>query len=180
MNIFGVGCAFLNVVADQLLPLLDAHTFLASECGTADDSPDHISCRVRLVSLYALVVLFPLCLVRNINSFVWTSYFAIMAICYSSAIVIKYSVNSMHEHGQNSSIEMVSSDPSGIWKAIPIICFSFNCHLAYVPIFQELRQVRGAKGVRGARRSAQAIYFSGVRALRELRARRAGFHPVSR
>lgn len=128
--IFGVGCAFLNVCADQFLPLLDGNTFLASACpGTDEASTDLIACRWKLVALYAAVVCFPLCLVKNINSFVWTSYFAIVAICYCSIIVIKYGVESLANTtpgNDASKWKMISDQPAYVFKAIPIICFAVS------------------------------------------------------
>lgn len=162
--IFGVGCAFLNVCADQFLPLLDGNTFLASQCpGTDEASTDLLACRWKLVALYAVVVCLPLCMVKNINSFVWTSYFAVVAICYCSSIVIKYGIESLTNESQTGSSKwsMISDQPAYVFKAIPIICFAFNCHLAYVPIFQELKKpIRNVLNMDKVMYGAYAICFT--------------------
>ena len=89
--LLGVGAAFCNVVADQLLPLLaPTGIFLAASCQDGSDDPFmEPQCRWPLLTAYACCLQLPLCLVRDLSLFQFTSYLAVGAIAYNMAVVLK-------------------------------------------------------------------------------------------
>jgi amino acid permease len=132
--LLGVGAAFFNVIADQLLPLLlPAASFLTASCGSAADF-EQPACRGTLIALYAAVIELPLCLVRDLSLFRYTSFFAVGAIAYLVAIVVKYSASAP----PTDWVWVNTEQPLLIFKAIPLVLYAFNCHLAYIPIFNRL------------------------------------------
>jgi hypothetical protein len=122
---------FLSVVSDQLLPIIAGQSFLAD--------------RSTLIICMAGVIGLPLCMLRNINAFVLTSYLAVGSIIYMSVIVVYYAMSLGPEYYYTGTVHLVNPDLAQVFKAIPIICYAFNCHLAYVAIFNELKP-RGADG----------------------------------
>jgi len=130
--VLGCGVAFLSVVSDQISPIIDGHGPLAN--------------RSVLISSLSLTVAFPLCLIRNINAFVLSSIFAIVSILYMSIIVMYYGISLGPSYfNPTGTLHLINPDTAQIFKAIPIICYAFNCHLAYTPIFNELK-ARDADG----------------------------------
>jgi len=131
--ILGVGTAFLNVICDQLLPMLFASGSSLTQ-GCSATSFESFACRWPLVCLYACP-LFLLCLAPNIGKFKFLSTFAVCSICYMVLVVVKYGLTMPHAEW----VWVNTEQPELVFKAIPLIFYAFNCHLAYIPIFQELR-----------------------------------------
>lgn len=133
--LLGVGAAFFNVISDQLLPLLlPAGTFLTAHCSSASDFGTP-ACRGMLIGLYAGVIELPLCLVRDLSFFRFSSGFAVVAIAYQVCVVIKYAVP-LASH--SDWVWVNTEQPLLIFKAVPLVLYAFNCHLAYIPIYQRL------------------------------------------
>ncbi len=132
LYVIGCGVAFLNVIADSI-----------AQSGLTDPS-DWIGHRTNLLSTYAAVVLLPLCLLRHMQSFRFTSAFAVCSIVFMVGVVVRYSV-----------LGLVSGDApaprlfnwsTDIFKALPVVAFAFNCHLTFIPIYKELTpQIRSAR-----------------------------------
>ena len=110
--------------------------------------------RSHLLLVYAACILLPLCLIRRIQSFSFTSTFAVCSIVFMIAVVIRYSILEIAfgKHSQSKD------DPDGgreihyfnwgadLFKALPVVCFAFNCHLSFIPLFHELKpEIRSAK-----------------------------------
>ena len=142
--VLGCGVGFLNVVSDQIEPIIN-------------NNGGPLNHRSVLIIIIASFIALPLCMVRNINDFVWTSYFAVISIIYMACVVISYGIkaevygDSFKNHFVNSSataaqLAVNASDWDKVFKAIPIICYAFNCHLAFIPIFQELRRTDPSTG----------------------------------
>ncbi len=134
--ILGIGAAFLNVIADQLLPLaFPLRLWLTSGC--ADGAPRDFmlpGCRWKLVSIDAAVVELPLCLVRDLSLFRYSSTIAVLSISLMVAVVCKYSLTSP----QADWVWVNTAEPLLIFKAVPLVFLAFNCHLSYIPIFHQL------------------------------------------
>ena len=135
--LLGVGSAFFNVISDQLLPLLaPAHSLLTTSCDGAASDFALASCRWPLITLYACVVELPLCVIRDLSLFRYSSFFAVCAIAYLVVIVCKYAIAAE----PSDWVWVNTAQPLLIFKAVPLVFFAFNCHLAYIPIFNRLHE----------------------------------------
>ena len=135
--LLGVGSAFFNVISDQLLPLLaPAHSLLTTSCDGAASDFALASCRWPLITLYACAVELPLCVIRDLSLFRYSSFFAVCAIAYLVVIVCKYAIAAE----PSDWVWVNTAQPLLIFKAVPLVFFAFNCHLAYIPIFNRLHE----------------------------------------
>ena len=133
----GVGSAFFNVISDQMLPLLaPAHGFLTTSCGGTAGRFALPGCRWPLITLYACALELPLCVVRDLSLFRYSSFFAVCAIAYLVVIVCKYAIAAE----PSDWVWVNTAQPLLIFKAVPLVFFAFNCHLAYIPIFNRLHE----------------------------------------
>ena len=155
--VIGCGVAFLNVISDSIgdSGALQGVSWLTTT---------HESNRSHLLMLYAACILLPLCLIRRIQSFRFTSTFAVFSIFFMIAVVIRYSVLSLT--GRSSQPDQPRSIHYFNWsvqlfKAIPVVCFAFNCHLSFIPLYHELRpEIRSARTMTRVAVGAYAICFS--------------------
>ena len=145
--VIGCGVAFLNVVSDSLT----AAGVLGSSWFATE--------RWHLLLAYAGCILLPLCLVRRIQSFSFTSTFAIFSIVYMIAVVVRYSLleaafgERSAEIGHNGTSVAPRTIRLFNWggevfKALPVVCFAFNCHLAFIPLYHELSRRYARPGPR--------------------------------
>mmetsp|Transcript_36915 Transcript_36915/g.60037 ORF Transcript_36915/g.60037 Transcript_36915/m.60037 type:complete len:525 (+) Transcript_36915:1947-3521(+) len=153
MALFGSKCAafvkwviiVLNVgaasgyilVVKSLLPrslcqLLGGDDSNAIFCESDEDS-DTVALVVTAVIVFFVV--FPLCCLENLSSLRYTSMLAfVFAMFLTTAIVIR-SV----EYNHFTNIKLWPTTPLGIFKALPVFCFSFVCHLNVLPVYDQLR-----------------------------------------
>ena len=158
--VIGCGVAFLNVISDSLgdCGLLDGVSWLTA--ANADN-------RAHVLMLYAGCILLPLCLIRRIQSFRFTSMFAVFSIVYMIGVVIRYSAlflffgkESPQPDGEPREL-LLFNWSADLFKAIPVVCFAFNCHLSFIPLYHELRpDLRSARTMTRVAMGAYAICFS--------------------
>ncbi|GMI02761.1 hypothetical protein TrVE_jg12328 [Triparma verrucosa] len=105
----------------------------------------------RLLQLLGcLCVVFPLSLMKNLQSLSFTSMCAICCVAYLSiVIVIRY------EDGGDGGFEECSLGSGnvvdvafgkGLFTSLPIFCFAFNCQVQFLPIVAELKGGRSENG----------------------------------
>ena len=90
---------------------------------------------VFLVFFFAILVLTPLCLLRNIRSLRYTSLMAIVCVVYLMVLVFFLGVTGHDDDNQNVEVIEFSS---GTILALPIFAFAFSCHMNLTPIQVEL------------------------------------------
>jgi len=98
------------------------------------------------------VIILPLMFVRNIQALWPLATFSVIAIIYTSGVIVVRSAMKLHENGIP---EFVAGNPEPIgsqisWarsstdivKALPIFCFAYNVHTTYPLVFAELNAPR--------------------------------------
>ena len=93
-------------------------------------------------AVIAILVIFPLCLFRNIRFLNWPSLVGVTSCLYISIMtVVVYFIR----NSENKTVTEfdVSHDPTwsafNFFSALPIFCFGYQCHLATVPVYSELK-----------------------------------------
>lgn len=126
LYLFGSCTAYLNIITDQV------YNALLARIGSLDGTPLH-SRAVVLIIITALVIL-PLTLLRSIKQLQVPSSIAVFAILYLAADVISEAASADALAPDTSAIRI----HTGIFAAIPIIAFAYNCHLTYPAVYAEL------------------------------------------
>eukprot|EP00026_Physarum_polycephalum_P007672 Phypoly_transcript_07737.p1 GENE.Phypoly_transcript_07737~~Phypoly_transcript_07737.p1 ORF type:complete len:474 (+),score=61.35 Phypoly_transcript_07737:98-1519(+) len=88
------------------------------------------------VMFLSLVVLFPLCYMRRINSLRHASGIAIGAFLYMSALVV---ISFFVEGETADDLLYVGLSEVDIARSIPIIVYAYTCHTQAIPVYAELR-----------------------------------------
>eukprot|EP00397_Hematodinium_sp_SG-2012_P024584 GEMP01025613.1.p1 GENE.GEMP01025613.1~~GEMP01025613.1.p1 ORF type:complete len:448 (+),score=70.24 GEMP01025613.1:382-1725(+) len=85
-----------------------------------------------LMLLFALVVLVPLSLSRELRAFKHLSWLSFFALCYTALVVVWYSFD---ETGPNVRYAKVDT---GLFRCFSVCIFAYNCHLNVIPVTGEL------------------------------------------
>ena len=137
--IFGSLTAFFVIIADTVTPALQSITGAPHSVWTR---------REVLLSLVAIVVVFPLCLLRSIHALERWSYLAVGIIFAFSMLVIAESVRALKDgsagpdsNDQNpdvaSNVRLVDAQVQ-MFEALPIICLAFTCQTMIFPLWKSL------------------------------------------
>lgn len=131
---FGTMTAYLVIVGDMMSPAIG---LLMG--GTNDDYCDFWAQRQVPITA-ALLLVVPLCILRNIDSLQYTSILAVVSIGYLTTIVVVKSGQSFNDGGLDQ-IETVHffKLSSEIFRAIPIMTLAFTCHMNLFPIITGLK-----------------------------------------
>lgn len=153
----GACIAYVVIIADTLVPILKLGA----------DSPASLLCdRWPWQVLIVGTVIFPLCLLRQMESLKYTSFVALAFILSFTLAVVGVGAYALHdsswrmdrylEHHKNGTIGVcpnrvkecaavptnhIAAFPTSlnILNALPIICFAFLCHMNAFPIRNELK-----------------------------------------
>lgn len=138
--IFGSLTAFFVIIADTITPSLQ---------NIVGNDHSWYTHREFLLTLVAIVIVFPLCLLRSIHALERWSFLAVGIIFGFSLLVIIEAIRSLHNgsagpdsDGNNpdvgANVKLVSGS-WGMFEALPIICLAFTCQTMIFPIWQSLR-----------------------------------------
>ena len=155
----GACVAYIVIIADVLQPI-------ASLGATSESS--HLCSRAMWQTLAAVFIIFPLCMLRRLDSLRYTSLAALGCIV---AFVFAVTVNGLRALAtprlrkewsvpNNSSVNLCNApasassaapgssvklffDSAGVISALPIVCFAFLCHMNMFPVYEELRDRGG-------------------------------------
>jgi len=95
------------------------------------------------------LVIFPLCTLKSLNSLRHTSLLAFVFAVFLTACI---SVRAL-QHGEFCEVRLGPSSALGMFKALPVFCFSFVCHLNVLPVYDQLHS-RTPTMMRGVFRNA--------------------------
>ena len=138
--IFGSLTAFFVIIADTITPSLQ---------NIVGNDHSWYTHREFLLTLVAVVIVFPLCLLRSIHALERWSFLAVGIIFGFSLLVIVEAIRSLHSgsagpdsDGNNPDVAANVKLVSGSWgmfEALPIICLAFTCQTMIFPIWQSLQ-----------------------------------------
>jgi len=144
--IIGSCIAYLNVMRDQ------AHSVLVQvedyrNHTNSTWARDSISTYEKLVPIAAWGICFPLSLIPNMKWFAWPSTLSQGGIVFALGVIIYYSAKDgnvnkdiwayKRENIPGDSIGVTAMD---IFTALPLIAFSFQCHLTYPLVYASLKK----------------------------------------
>ena len=158
----GACVAYIVIIADVLQPI--------ASLGAADEHSPMCS-RALWQALAAVTIIFPLCMLRRLDSLRHTSLVALGCIV---AFVFAVTVNGLRALGDHSlrhawsdgaagTVSNVCSGPdtagllqpgsnvklfpnsAGIISSLPITCFAFLCHMNAFPVYEELKDRGGGR-----------------------------------
>mmetsp|Transcript_7482 Transcript_7482/g.13023 ORF Transcript_7482/g.13023 Transcript_7482/m.13023 type:complete len:519 (+) Transcript_7482:250-1806(+) len=119
----GAASGYILVVKD-LLPESLCQLFGGSFCGND----------TLITGLLVAFIVFPLCTLKNISSLRHTSF---LAFGFAIFLTVAISVRSL-QYGEYCEVKLVPTSVLGAFKALPVFCFSFVCHLNVLPVYDQL------------------------------------------
>ncbi|GAQ84205.1 Transmembrane amino acid transporter family protein [Klebsormidium nitens] len=126
--LFGSCVAYLIIIGDVFQPaaqtLFGASHFLAQ--------------RWVVLSLFAVLVVLPLCLKRTLRSLGVVSSIAPTTLIYLAIAILLYGARRVVVTGGIPDDVVLFGTFTGYCKAAPIVVFAFQCHIQCMPIFSEL------------------------------------------
>ncbi|XP_072024385.1 sodium-coupled neutral amino acid transporter 7-like [Amphiura filiformis] len=127
---FGSCVAYFIVIGDQLDSIL---TFIHGE----DFADFWYMNRKFTISIFAVFIIFPLCIPKNIDFLKYPSSVGVLASFYVCAVIV---VN-YHIYPPPTA-EIITKPQSwmDVFSAIPAICFGFQCHVSSVPVYSSLKK----------------------------------------
>ena len=90
----------------------------------------------------AILLIFPLCLFRNIRFLNWPSLIGVTSCLYISIMTAAVFFMRSSENRTVAEFDVShesSWSPLNFFSALPIFCFGYQCHLATVPVYSELK-----------------------------------------
>ena len=114
--LFGISLSFCIIIGDIAQPLLSEA--LGPEAFLSD--------RANCVGMICLVLVLPLCLLRDISGLTTSSSLAVASVIYVVLLVMTYAI--AYSHMDMSNIVMVG-DLQGSFTSLPIIGFGLGCHI---------------------------------------------------
>uniref|UniRef100_A0A7S4IB43 Amino acid transporter transmembrane domain-containing protein n=1 Tax=Vannella robusta TaxID=1487602 RepID=A0A7S4IB43_9EUKA len=137
---FGSCIAFLVIIGDQFVPIIQE--FLGYDAWYAS--------RWFIISTTTLVIVLPLCLMKEINRLKYSSFLATAMVYYFALMVIYFALmGTVDDTGAQTEPLIDNTVPIASewnWKfslqyfqSIPIICFAFQCHLSIIPIYKAMK-----------------------------------------
>jgi len=139
----GACVIYMDIIGDSFEPVM--HTLLGS-------SPVYfLSDRRLIIIITSCLVIFPLGLLRSVDSLKFTSVLSICAAAYLVSMIVAFWIkNAVHGAAFTAvgvperlfmSFDVVIFFPR-FFLVLPLIAFAFDCHLVAPPIFAELQKPR--------------------------------------
>jgi len=82
-------------------------------------------------------IVFPLCCLENLSSLRHTS---MLAFGFAIFLTFAISFRSIEFSPKYCEVRMLPEDVGGVFRALPLFCFSFVCHLNVLPVYDQLRK----------------------------------------
>ena len=107
--------------------------------------------------LIVMVIIFPICLLRNMDALKFTSLVAIVCILMTALVLAVYGFSPALHSDVNASAAGTSADPNScgqprkfpkglqVLSALPVFSFAFLCHQNTFPIYEELKDASVAR-----------------------------------
>jgi amino acid permease len=131
----GACIAYIVIVADVLTTVL--------ELLFGHDSP--FSKRYVIQLIVVVVIIFPLTLLRRMDSLKYTSFLSlffiisfILVVVGTSAYKLTHDEYIISAEPASGTMNMMPTDVKGFFKTLPLLCFAFLCHQNAFPIYNEL------------------------------------------
>lgn len=91
-----------------------------------------------------VIVIFPLCMLKKMDSLKFSSLVAVFLIFIFAVVVTIDGVASANKDDlftefSTKAIRMFPDDALGALRVVPVVCFAFVCHMNVFPIYQELK-----------------------------------------
>jgi amino acid permease len=141
-------CVMISVIAAQIALLIvigDMLEPIVQELFYPDYEDSWWTTRAAYTAFVALIVIFPLCILKKIDTLRWTSGLAVLSLLFIAAIVVGYCLNYFITDNDNNFVNETArgeirwlSFTTGIFAAIPIMTYSLAFHIQIPPIYQEL------------------------------------------
>ncbi|CAI9611458.1 unnamed protein product [Staurois parvus] len=143
----GAMLSYLFIVKNELPNVLK---FLV---GIEDSTPWYLDGRFLLLVVVTMLIILPLCLLKNLGYLGYTSGFSLTCMVFFLVVVIynKFKIPCPQDsvNGTSSSLHNTTSDDMCTPKyltfnsktayALPTLAFAFVCHPSVLPIYSELR-----------------------------------------
>ncbi|KAG0585867.1 hypothetical protein KC19_2G045600 [Ceratodon purpureus] len=90
-----------------------------------------------VIVFFAMVVIFPLSLKRNIRDLRWSSTISVVMLTYLTVVVVALSISHLIREGLPEHVNYFEGGYH-TFIALDVLVFAFHCHIQVMPIFAEL------------------------------------------
>nr|AKN21660.1 slc38a-1 [Schmidtea mediterranea] len=130
LNNFGALIVSLIVIGDQF-------EHISRAIWAHEEALHWLLDRRVMVPIISIVFIFPLCLLKNFDIFKYTSFLGVIAALYISFGLIFKSYFTLNG---SKFVEVKESNLSNLVKIIPLICFTYECHIEIPPMIACLKK----------------------------------------
>lgn len=95
--------------------------------------------RFLVEAIMTLCFAYPLCLLKRIDALKYTSFLALVCICYLVIVIVAASSNIIVDNFDAGNINLAAKDLS-VFQAFPVITFAFTFHMQQFAIQNEMKR----------------------------------------